>query len=148
MTSLPHDEDWNLEAEEQKHARQEADTARYVSRLNDEWLKTHGKRVKAIEADLLKDSPRSTAVETMLLRLIAHDVALAELLGRSELLIAQRTLAFVDNVKNCLALAKALKQVATCREVTTRRMQELMQAFGVVRGQRRLRESVPLRRVA
>ncbi len=142
------DNEWDPEFLAEQAEKEKSDTARYVSHLNDEMLKKHGRRTKSIEAELLEASPRASTEEKMLLRLLAHDTAIAELLGKSELLITERVLLFVDDVKNCVALARALKQVTMCREVTTRRIQVLSQTVGVMRGQRRLCDSVPLRRVA
>lgn len=117
-----------------------------VARLCAKWQRAHIKRTKQIEELLLKERPKAAADERLVLGLVAHDVALAEILGRTEVQIAERVLALVNDVKVAVALAKTLREVTACRTAASGRVEQLLQTAGVLRGQRQLAEVVPLRR--
>jgi len=131
-----------------KDEEREAVTRRHVEALSAAWKEAHEARTAEVEAGLLKDRAEAGTDETLLLHLAAHDAALCEKLGQAEQQLGDRLLAMVDNAGVALALARALKQVAVSRDVTTRRLQGLLEAAGVLRGQRKLATIVPLRRVA
>ena len=105
-------------------------------------------RKKSIKNELMKQYPDADAAERLVLRLVSHDVALAETLGRTEVELAHRALALVDNVAIGLALAKTLRQLSAVRGAATQRVQDLLQAARVLRGQRKLAEKPTLRSVA
>jgi hypothetical protein len=136
MTTEPKDKSPNTDARE------------HVDRFSSEWREQHGARKKAIETELMKQYADADAAERLLLGLVSHDVALAETLGDSEVQLAHRALALVDNVNVGLALAKTLKQVSLVREAATRRVQDLLQTARILAGQRKLAEKPALRRVA
>lgn len=119
----------------------------HIARLSAHWQREHRKRTKKFERELRKDSPQASAAERLLLGIAAHDLALSDLLGRSEVELGQRTLALLDNAALSLTLARSLRQVVACREAATRRMQDVLQCVGVLRGQRKLEEMPRLRRV-
>lgn len=120
----------------------------HVAALSAMWKKAHDARVTEIESGLLKQRGDAGADEGLLLRLAAHDAALAERLGEAELQLTNRVVALIDNVSVGLSLSRVLKQVVAVRELTTRRMQGLLETAGVLRGQRKLAEITPLRRVS
>lgn len=143
----PHEKTGTKESQEQNaKASQPAEDA--VAALSAMWKKTHDARVAEIEAGLLKQRGDASPDERLLLRLSAHDAALCEKLGQAEQQLGDRILALIDNAAVGLALARTLKQVTSVRELTTRRMQGLLETAGVVRGQRKLAEITPLRRVS
>ena len=121
---------------------------RHVNELSSDWTKKHRKRCSVIETDLVKERGNVSADEKLLLGLASHDIALSEILARTELQLAQRSLALVDNVTVGLMLARTLRQIGVCREGAARRARDLLQAAGVIRGQRKLAEVVPLRRAS
>lgn len=112
------------------------------------WKKAHETRTATIEAGLLKQRSEAGPDERLLLQLAAHDAALCEKLGEAELQLANRVVALIDNAAVALALSRTLERVAAVRELTTRRMQGLLETAGVLRGQRKLAETAPLRRVS
>lgn len=122
------------------------DTA--VAQLSTEWQAQHKKRSAQIEDELRKQHPSAGADECVLVQLTAHDLALAEVLAETQTQLAHRIHAMIDNPKVALALAKSLREVTSCRNSATRRVEELLATAGVLRGQRKLAEVVPLRRVA
>jgi hypothetical protein len=148
MSTVSRGDDWDAEKSEEQRQAQESDLDRHIAKLTAHWKKNHDGKVKEIEVELLHEYPKATADEKLLLHLTAHDVALAGILGETEAQVAQRLLALMDSVQSAVALAKILKQVVACREVVTRRVLELTQTANVLRGQRRMRETAPLRRVA
>lgn len=127
-------------------AEEPGSSADAVALLSARWEKEHAKRAAEVEAELVKQRSKPSAEERLLLRLAAHDIALADALGRAETQLAERTLALVDNVKVALSLARTLKEVTACRTEASRRIEQLLQTAGVIRGQQRLAEVVPLRR--
>jgi len=128
--------------------RDTRETDAAVAQLSTEWQAQHKKRSARIERELRKQHPNAGADECMLVQLTAHDVALAEVLGETQTQLAHRIHAMIDNPKVALALAKSLREVTSCRNSATRRVEELLATAGVLRGQRKLAEVVPLRRVA
>ena len=148
MKNSPPDEFWDPEAEARRQREQEAETIRYVARLNKEWQTDHAKRAAEFETELTKESPRATFEDKLLVKLISHDFALSEVLGEAEIQLARRVAMMVDNAKVVLALARALRETSACRGATERRIEGLMQTRSVLRGQHKLAEIAPLRRVA
>ena len=142
------DIDLEEEGANKEQQKTEAETTKHIAALSAHWQTEHAGRTRQIEKQLLKERGQATADERLLVALAAHDCALAELLGQSELQLAKRLRALVDNVKVGVQLARTLKEVSTCRESATRRLQSLLQAAAVLRGQRRLANVVPLRKVA
>jgi hypothetical protein len=123
-------------------------SARHIAaELSASWRKAHEARAGEIEAALMKQRPEAEEDERLLLGLAAHDTALAQKLGEAEVQLAERLLALVDNVNLGLAIAKTLRQVVAVRDGAARRTQDLLQTAAVLRGQRKLAEIVPLRRV-
>ena len=147
MDNISQEYAWDTDKAAKQRQKQEAETIKYVTKMSEGWQKTHDSRTKEYESELLKEHSHASADEKLLLHLIAGDAAIAELFGKSELQVAQRLLVKVDDVRTALALSKVLRQVVACREVAARRIQELTQAVGVVRGQRRLSQIPHLRRV-
>lgn len=136
MTTEPDDASPQVEARE------------HTAHLSHAWQRQHSLRKKSIKDELLKQYPDADAAERLVLGLVSHDVALAETLGRTEVQLAHRALALVDNVAIGMAIAKTLRQLSAVREATTQRVQDLLQAARVLRGQRKLADRPPLRRVA
>lgn len=134
-------------ASPRKETPQQA-TKRAVDELSATWREAHEARTAEIEAELLKDRADTSADERLLLRAAARDAALGEKLGQTEQQLADRALALIDNVAVGLQLARTLRQVVACHDVATRRLQALLETVGVLRGQRRLAATAPLRRVA
>ena len=132
----------------EKKRRAEDETTKHIAALSARWQGEHAGRTRQIEKQLLKERGQTNADERLLVALAAHDCALAELLGRTELQLAKRLLALLDNVKLGVQLARTLKEVSMCRESATRRLQSLLQTANVLRGQRRLANVIPLRKVA
>ena len=120
----------------------------HIARLSAHWQREHRKRARKFERELRKDSPQASSAERLLLGIAAHDLALSDLLGRSEVELAQRTFALINDVALSLTLARSLRQVVACREAATRRVQDVLQCVGVLRGQRKLEEMPRFRRVA
>lgn len=120
---------------------------RHVEDLSASWRKAHEARAAEVEAELMKQHAQACADERLLLGLASHDLALAEKLGQTEIQLAERLLALVDNAPLGLALARTLRQIIAARDGATRRVQDLLQTAGTLRGQRKLAEVVPLRRV-
>ncbi len=139
----------NAEYEESRDRdEQDTDARRHAEELSAAWRKAHEKRSTEIEAELMKQHTKADADEHLLLRLVAHDAALAEKLGQAEAQLAERVLAMVDNAVVSQALARTLGQVVAARDGTCRRIQDLLQTAGILRGQRKLAPKMPLRRVA
>jgi len=124
------------------------ESIRHVAQLNERWLKDHRERAQAIEAKLIEESHTAGASDRLLVGLVAHDYVLCEALGAAEVMLAMRISTMVDNCRVVTTLAKALRETTVCRSSTERRIQQLMQTRVILRGQRRLAEIVPLRRVA
>jgi hypothetical protein len=131
-----------------KDEKRAAAARRHTANLSVAWQVAHDERVREIEAQLLNERVQASAGERLLLRLAAHDAALTDKLAKTELQLAERMLALIDNVQVGASLARTLRQVVACRAVATRRLQELLETAGVLRGQRKLAEVTPLRRVA
>lgn len=120
----------------------------HVGSLSAVWKKEHDACTAEIEAGLLKQRSDAGPDERLLLQLTAHDAALCQKLGEAELQLAGRVVALIDNSPVALALSRTLERVAAVRELTTRRMKGLLETAGVLRGQRKLAEITPLRRVS
>jgi len=129
-------------------ASDETDPVSVTAALNRQWTAAHAKRVAAIGAELVRAYPAPTQDERVLLGLAGHDMALAELVGNAQLLLARRVEALVDNPKVALQLARALQQVTACRNAASTRVEELLRAVNTTRVQRSLTQSPHLRRVA
>jgi len=142
--------EWDLDLSEQAKGAEERELEgiRYVAQLDEQWLKKHNQRAKALEDKLTEDSPHAGASDRLLAKLIAHECALSETLCEAEVKLAQRILTMADNCKVALSLAKALRETTICRSSAQRRIQQLMETRVILRGQRRLAAVVPLRRVA
>lgn len=119
-----------------------------VAKLTASWEKSHEARTNEIRAELMKQHPDAQATEVLLHGLVAHDIGLAETLGRAENQPAQRLAGLPDRPAIALALARTLRQVVAARDGATRRVQVLLETAGVIRGQRKLSEKRALRRVA
>lgn len=148
MTNSQVSNDWNPEEAAMKQQAQETETMRFVAKLSDGWQKEHEVEAKKIEEQLLHQYHQTSADETLLLRIAAHDVALTTTLGECELQISRRLRVMVDNAAVGLSLARTLRQVVVCRSAAVERVQQLFQTVGVLRGQRRISETPKLRRVS
>jgi hypothetical protein len=136
-------------AAKQKQAEErEAENIRYAIKKGKEWQKEHSKRARAYESELLKQSPQASADEKMLLNLASNDAALCEALSEVEVQLCKRAAMLVDSAKIVCALARALHEVTLCRSAAAKRVQELLESAGVLRGQRRIAQSPTLRRVS
>jgi hypothetical protein len=141
-------EDWDQEEMAKQQQSQANETIRFVARLSDDWQKEHEVKTKKVEEQLLQQYRQASADETVLLHIAAHDAVLSSLLAESETQVAKRLRVMIDNAAVGLALARTLRQVVACRTAATDRIQQVLQTVGVLRGQRRVRESATLRRVA
>ena len=126
----------------------QVDAREHTARLSRVWQRQHALRKNSIKSELIEQYPDADAAERLVLGLVSHDVALAETLGRTEVQLAHRALVLVDNVAVGLAIARTLRQLSAVREAATHRVQDLLQAARVLRGQRNLSEKPTLRRVA
>lgn len=130
--------------------RCEADGA--IGRLNAHWRKEHRRATRKLEKSLIDSHHGATSAEKVLLKLGAHDAALAELLSDAQLLLAKRLQTFVDSPTQVLALARALGQTTATRGAAARRVEELLQSVATLRAQRAQGQNnagpVRLRRVA
>jgi len=140
--------DWDLAEETKRAEERELECIRHVAQLNERWLEDHRGRAQALEAKLIEEAPNGGASDKLLVSLMAHDYVLSEALGHAEALLAVRISTMVDNCRVVTALAKALRETTICRSSTERRIQQVMQTRVILRGQRRIAEIVPLRRVA
>ena len=124
----------------------------HVDALNRHWRSAHRKRARAVEKQLTNNYPDASPMDRLLIGIAAHDVAVAEVLGDAQLLLAKRTQALIDDHRLVHELARALDQVTSCRNAATRRVEELSQTLSTTRAQRALTPSKPnsshLRRVA
>ncbi len=148
MPALESDYDSAPGRKTEEELRTETEGIRYVAALSAQWQKTHEKRAKVIRAELEKEHSQTTADERLIMDLVSNDAAICELLGQVELQLARRLLTLIDNVTLGLKLTKSLQTVGACREGAGRRVHTLLQAAAVLRGQRRVAQVVPIRRVA
>lgn len=130
--------------------RRDADSA--IALLNTRWRKEHRRAVRKLEKSFIDSHAGASGAEKVLLKLGAHDAALAELLSDAQLLLAKRLQALVDSPAQVLALARALAQTTATRGAAARRAEELLQAVATLRAQRSQAQNKPetvgLRRVA
>ena len=140
--------EWDVAAKQKQDEEREAENIRYAIKKGKEWQREHSRRARAYESQLLKESPQASADEKLLLHLASHDAALCETLGEAEVQLCKRVTTLVDNPKVVCALARALHEVTACRSAAAKRVQELLESAGVIRGQRRITQSPTLRRVA
>jgi hypothetical protein len=127
----------------------EANASRDQKTLDDlfaRWQQSHDDRTREIETAL--EVGGSTPDERFLSAVAAHELALAESLAKAQVGLAGRVCALLDNTKVATQLARALAEVTACRNASTRRAEEVLQAAGTLRAQRRLANLPPIRRVA
>ena len=123
-----------------------------IRALNRRWHDEHRRNVRRLEKQLMADNPGASSAERLLISSGAHEAAVAELLGRCQLLLAKRVEAFMDSPPQALRIARVLAEATACRNSTSRRVEELLHAAATLRAQRSNAESKPktghLRRVA
>lgn len=137
-------ENWKPPEEQaEEAARVQAEHEGHVEALNRHWRGAHRKRTRAIERQLMSALPNATAVDKVLVKLAAHDAAVAELVGDAQVLLASRVVALVDNPKSVATLTRALSESTSCRNAAARRVEALMQTVTTMRTQRAFVESEP-----
>jgi hypothetical protein len=138
--------------EEQEETRTRAELEAHLASLNRQWAAVHRKRARATNKQFLSAFPNATAVDKVLVRLAAHDTAIAELLGEAQVLLASRVVALLNNPKLVLTLTRGLSETTSCRNAAARRVEELLGTVTTMCAQRALVETKPkashLRRVA
>jgi hypothetical protein len=131
---------------------EEPDSGAHIQELNSLWRRAHQKRTRVLKRTLLSDHKDASKVDEVLAGLAAHEIAIAEALGDSQVLLAGRLTAFVDAPQSLMTVARAISEVTASRNATTRRAAELLQTAATLRAQRALlptkHNSPHLRRVA
>lgn len=128
-------------------ARQES-ARHHTDHLSEKWREAHAKRTAALEKELLEEHCGADRAERLLLHLASHDASLSDRLGDTEIQLAERLAAMVDNASVALSLARALQRTIACRESCARRLRDLLQSAAVLRAQRKLTGKTPLKAVA
>lgn len=109
-------------------------------KITEKWGEGHAARVSALTDELINDSASSGSKEHLIQRLAANSAAVAEIVGRAQLQLAERMERFVDNSKLFLALARSLKEATAVQSSTMRSVQELLSAAATIRSQRVINE--------
>jgi hypothetical protein len=142
--NLKHDPDLEpvvgKDAEQAATAKQKSQR-QAIHELSQRWGQKHAARVDELARELSAGSPDAGADEKIVQRLAASSTAVAEVLHRAQLQLAERLERFVDDPKTFLMLAKSLQALTTTQSSTMRSVQELLSAAATVRAQRRLVDS-------
>jgi hypothetical protein len=128
------------EAERAAAAKQKSQR-KAIHELSQRWGQKHAERVDALARELGAGSPDAGADEKIVQRLAASSTAVAEVLHRAQLQLAERLERFFDDPKNFLMLAKSLQALTTTQSSTMRSVQELLSAAATVRAQRKIVDS-------
>jgi hypothetical protein len=131
-----------------KEAARKAAGRRHAEHLSATWREEHAKRTAALEKELLEEHCGAGRAERLLLHLASHDASLSDRLADTEVQLAERLAAMVDNASVALSLARALQRTIACRESCARRLRDLLQSAAVLRVQRKLTAKTPLKAVA
>jgi hypothetical protein len=123
---------------EQAVAAKQKNQRKAIHDLSQRWGQKHAERVDELARELSAGSPGAGADEKVVQRLAASSTAVAEVLHRAQLQLAERLERFVDDPKALLVVAKSLREVTSTQSSTLRSVQELLSAAGTVRAQRRL----------
>ncbi|HWA24384.1 MAG TPA: hypothetical protein VG734_01825 [Lacunisphaera sp.] len=135
-----HEHPWSWDEAGQKaaaEARKKA-TDESIARLSKSWRQQHEHDARKRLKTLLADAPNAQADERLLLNMAARDSSLASSLWRTQVQLAARVGVSLENPKQALQLARALKEVTACRNAITKRAEELALAVGTIRVQRQL----------
>lgn len=117
------------------------DQRKALHALSQRWGEKHAARVAELGRELGLGTSDIGADGRLVNQLAATSAAVAEMLGRAQLQLAERLERFVDDPKALLIVAKSLREVTTTQTSTLRSVQELLSAAATLRAQRRLVDS-------
>lgn len=86
------------------------------------------------------DDQHATAIERLLVDVVAQEVPLVGVLEKAKLELAQRLLPNINNPKGALQVAKVLREVVVTSNAITKRVEHLLGSLATLRSQRRLLE--------
>lgn len=89
---------------------------------------------------LLTEDKNTTAIERLLVDVIAQEVPLVGALEKAKLELAARLLPNIDNPRAALKVAQVLKEVVVTSNAITKRVEHLLGSLATLRSQRRLLE--------
>ena len=105
-----------------------------------EQVSAEEEKKREVAAILLGEDKNTTAIERLLVDVIAQEMPLVSILEKAQLDLAKRLLPHMDNPRATLQAAKVLREVVVTSNAITKRVEHLLGSLATLRSQRRMIE--------